>query len=84
LDSSNEDSKADAIAQLGEMVFLLLETSGLNKTKDRVRFSQDQIKCSFGALTFFRKILKTWNFATDETMTKLKVVFVHARGKSST
>lgn len=84
LDGSDEDFKADALVEIEGMELLLLETSGPYNIDDNARFSQDHIKGSFGALTCLRKMLKTWYFATEETMRRLKVMFVHARGKSFT
>ncbi|KAI8094180.1 hypothetical protein BDF21DRAFT_408157 [Thamnidium elegans] len=63
------------------MEICLLETSGHYDLTDLPRFGYDHIKGSFGALTFLRKILKTWYFANVDTVRALKVFFIHARGK---
>ncbi|KAL7314614.1 hypothetical protein PS15m_012332 [Mucor circinelloides] len=55
---------------------VMMECSG-----DSGRFGMDHAKGSFGALTFLRKIIKTYFYATEDMLHKLKVVFVHPRGK---
>lgn len=83
LDASDEDFKADTIAEAEGTEMLLLETSGPYDIKDNSRFGRDHVKGAFEILTFLRKILKTWYLATEDIMRQLKVVFVHARGKTS-
>ncbi|CEI86915.1 hypothetical protein RMCBS344292_01338 [Rhizopus microsporus] len=62
------------------METLLLKASGPYGIKDSNRFGRDHAKGASRALTFLRKILKTGYLATEDTMHKLKIVFVHARG----
>lgn len=47
---------------------------------DNNRFGQDHVKGTFGALTFLRRIIKSYYYATEDTLRKLRVLFVHARG----
>ncbi|KAI9257558.1 hypothetical protein EDC94DRAFT_182524 [Helicostylum pulchrum] len=37
-------------------------------------------KAPLGALKFLRRAIKTWYFATENTLRQLKVMFVHAKG----
>ncbi|CAO3694236.1 unnamed protein product [Rhizopus stolonifer] len=83
LDSLDEDYKADSLIKLDGMGICLLETSGHYGLTDLPRFGYDHIKGSFGALTFLRRILKTWYFANVDTVRALKVFFIHAREKKS-
>ncbi|KAI9336595.1 hypothetical protein BD770DRAFT_332082 [Pilaira anomala] len=81
LDSFDEEYKADGLIKLDSMEVCLLETSGHYGLKDLPRFGYDHIKGSFGALTFIRKLLKTWYFANVDTVLSLKVFFIHVREK---
>lgn len=81
LDASDEDFKADGVVKCGDIELLLLETSGHYGVRDDNRFGQDHVKGAFGCLTFLRRILKTYYYATEDSMRMLKVLFVHARGK---
>ncbi|KAL4216069.1 hypothetical protein AB4K20DRAFT_1964735 [Rhizopus microsporus] len=63
--SSFEEYKADA-------VFLL---------NDGLKFGYGHIKGTFGCLTIYNEIFRTYHFATEETASKVKIYFVHARRK---
>ncbi|CEG74703.1 hypothetical protein RMATCC62417_09871 [Rhizopus microsporus] len=81
LDASDKDYKTDGLIEIEGIEVCLLEALGHHGLKDLGRFGYDHVKGSFGALTFMRKILKTWCFAKEDTLCKLKVFFIHARGK---
>lgn len=83
LNSSDEMFKADGVVKTNNIEICLLETSGPYGIQDRSRFGKDHVKGSFGALTFLRNILKKFYFASESTMHELRVLFVHARGKTT-
>lgn len=76
--------KADGIVKYDDIEFCLLDTSGPFGISDNGSFVSDHVKGLFGALTFLRNILKTYYYATEDTLLELKVIFVHAKGKIST
>lgn len=79
--SSSEEYKADAIVLHDGLEIALLETSGKLLLNDGPRFGYGHIKGTFGCFTIYNEILKTYHFAIEETVSKLKIYFVHARRK---
>lgn len=59
LNTSDKDYKTDGLIEMDEIEVCLLETSGHYGLKYLDRFGHDDVKGSFGALTFMRKILTT-------------------------
>jgi hypothetical protein len=81
LKSSMEEYKADGVVMSNKIELFLLETSGKFLLSDKARFGYDHIKGTFGCLTIYNQILKKYCYATEETASKLKITFVHARSK---
>lgn len=82
--TSDETFKVDGIIKYEDTECCLLETFGPFGISDNGRFGGDHVKGTFGTLTFLRKILQTYHYATEDTLLELKVIFVHARGEITT
>lgn len=82
LNTLDKDYKTDGLIEMDWVEVYLLETSDHYGLKDLDRFGHDNVKGSFGALTFMRKILTTWYFAKEDTLRESKVFFIHVRGKT--
>ena len=81
LKSSAEEYKADGCILFGEDELCLLETSGKFMLEDNSKYGYDHIKMTFGALCLFNAIYKKYCWANEDTALKLKIPFVHSRGK---
>lgn len=83
LSSSEEEFKADAIIidTTNEDEIMLLETSGKAFLVDNSRFGYDHIKGAFGALSILNSIMKKYYNANIASAIKLRIPFLHTRGK---
>ncbi|CEI90140.1 hypothetical protein RMCBS344292_04470 [Rhizopus microsporus] len=79
--SSTEEYKADAIVLHDGLEIALLEPSGELLLNDGPRFGYGHIKEAFGCFTIYNEIIRTYHFAIEETVSNLKIYFVHARRK---
>ncbi|CEG71444.1 hypothetical protein RMATCC62417_07176 [Rhizopus microsporus] len=79
--SSSEEYKAGAIVLHDGLEIALLEPSGELLLNDGPRFGYGHIKEAFGCFTIYNEIIRTYHFAIEETVSNLKIYFVHARRK---
>ncbi|KAI9256032.1 hypothetical protein EDC94DRAFT_523503, partial [Helicostylum pulchrum] len=85
LKSSEEEYKADAAVIYNYLEITLLETSGIfelhaiHRFRDNAIFGYDHVKGTFGCLCLFNCVLKTYYYATEESVYKLQISFIHAR-----
>ncbi|KAG1146144.1 hypothetical protein G6F37_000905 [Rhizopus arrhizus] len=73
--------KADGILKMyldKEVEVALLETSSHFCSKDKAKSSFDHHKGAYGALAMLKNIADEYCFATAETFSRLKVIFIHA------
>lgn len=59
----------------------LLETSSHFRSNDKAKCSFDHYKSAYGSLTMMKNLADEYYFATAETFSKLKILFIHAAGK---
>lgn len=74
---------ADGILKLyglKELEILLLETSSFFGCNSGVKKSFDHHKGLFGALAMLKTIADTFYFGSLDTLSKIKILFVHAAG----
>ncbi|KAG0973467.1 hypothetical protein G6F29_012823 [Rhizopus arrhizus] len=79
LKAAQEETKVDACILDGDNELAVLETSGKILLNDNAKYGLDHIKVHYGALSIFNAIFKKYCTATEETATKLKIPFIHAR-----
>ncbi|KAG0734405.1 hypothetical protein G6F22_017020 [Rhizopus arrhizus] len=79
LKAAQEETKVDACILDGDNELAVLETSGKRLLNDNAKYGLDHIKVHYGALSIFNTIFKKYCTATEETATKLKIPFIHAR-----
>ncbi|KAG1494651.1 hypothetical protein G6F47_009582 [Rhizopus delemar] len=56
----------------------LLETSSHFRSNDKAKCSFDHYKSAYGSLTMMKNLADEYYFATAETFSKLKILFIHA------
>ncbi|KAI9362617.1 hypothetical protein BD770DRAFT_315784 [Pilaira anomala] len=80
---SNEHYKSDGcISTLIDGVYMelvLLEVSGPFKLDDESRFVKDHVKAGYGLVAMLNEIAYTYNFASFDVFTTVRIFFLHAK-----
>lgn len=61
------------------MELLLLEVSGSFKLDDESRFVEDHVKAGYGLVAMLNEIAYTYNFASFDVFTTVRIFFLHAK-----
>lgn len=71
------------LAGLNDLEVSLLGTSGELRNEDKIKINFDHHKGSFGALAMLKTLADTYKYGTVEDFSKVKILYIHAAGKSS-
>ncbi|EIE76669.1 hypothetical protein RO3G_01373 [Rhizopus delemar RA 99-880] len=79
LRAAQEETKVDACVLDRDNELAVLGTFGKILLNDKTKYGLDHIKVHYGALSIFNATYKKYCWATEETATKLRIPFIHAR-----
>lgn len=82
LKASKQDYRADAcIIDTEQNKLCILETPAPLKLSDKCKYGYNHIKGVLGSLPLFNDLFKKYYMASEDTVQRLKVMFVHAKRK---